>query len=217
MSTKTDTARDRPAFDWAGAYAKLDRLRRSVDPAEQIEPEEHGRILGLRADVLARPLVAAADAEILDLVCFRSGEQAYGLSLDQVEAVVQCSLLRIPGLGDLHKGVFNYRGTMVTAIDLTLLLGQTRTEYLDRVSVVVIHAEQRRLGLILDELIGIARLPAADIRPAQVSEEAHAHGAIIGSTQESWLVLDGAYLVCDARLLVDEEVKLMSSNGEGSV
>jgi purine-binding chemotaxis protein CheW len=213
---KTNAAPDRAAFDWAGAYDKLDRLRRSVDPAERLDLEEHGRVLDLRAEILARPLAAETDAEVLDLVCFRSGEQTYGLSLEQVEAVIQCSLLRIPGLGGLHMGVFNYRGTMVTAIDLALLLGQVRTESPDRVSVVIVHAEQRRLGLIFDELIGIARLPAADIRPVQVAEEAHAHGAIVGSTQESWLVLDGAYLVRDARLLVDEEVDFMGSTGETS-
>jgi purine-binding chemotaxis protein CheW len=216
MSVELDSRPGQATFDWAAAYDRLDRLRRSVDPAERLGSEERGRILARRAEVLAQPLTAPAAAEALELICFRSGEQHYGLPLEQVEAVIQCSLLRIPGLGDLHLGVFNYHGTMVTAVDLALLLGGSHTEYPDRVSVVVIHAERRRLGLISEELIGIARLPAADIRPVQMSEEAHAHGAIVGVSAKSWLVLDGAYLVRDARLLVDEEVKFMGSNGEGS-
>jgi purine-binding chemotaxis protein CheW len=215
MSPPADVATG-GAFDWAGAYHRLERLSQAVEPGAR-PPQERHRILDARAAELARPLTTPAAEESLDLVCFRCGVQAYGLSLEQVTAVVPCALLRVPGLGDLHLGVFNYRGTTVAAIDLALLLGQARTECADRISAVIVEADRRRLGLIADDLVGIVRCPTADIRPLQVAEDAHAHGAVVGVTGQGWLVLDAVYLLRDARLLVDEEVTVMGSKGKASV
>jgi chemotaxis signal transduction protein len=203
-------------FDWGAAFERLERLRRAVDPAGRLDADSHSDILRRRAEALARPPVVATEDEIVDLVGFRSGGQVYGLPLDQVDAVVQCPLLRIPGLTALHIGVFNHRGATVAAVDLSLLLGHGGTDCPERVSALVVHAERRRLGLVADELLGIVRQPAAGIRPLQVSAEVQAHGAIVGITGESWLVLDAVYLVRDARLLVDEEVGFMSQKGEDS-
>lgn len=218
-----DQARSTPSgaasaegFDWARARERLAAVGKRLDPSQALDPAERREILRQRAAELARPVAQGEEQELVDILGFRCGERTYGVAVESLDAVVQARLLPVPGLTGLHRGVINHQGAIITAVDAGLLIGQPPVALSDRVAVVILAADGYRLGLVADEVLGITPRPAADIHPLQMAEEAHGHGAVVGVTPDSWLLLDAGYLIRDARLVVDEEVAYLDPAGEGN-
>ena len=201
-------------IDWTEVHARMEALRVESEASHELAPAERQQILRRRAAELALAPSNDDDVEMSELLAFRCGEQIYCLAVEQMDVVVQVPVLSIPGLGGLHRGVVNHRGTIIAVIDVGLLLGRAPMDVSEQLSVIVINADGQRLGLTADEVLGISRLPAADIQPLQAVEGSYSHGAIIGITPGSWLVLDAVYLAQDARLIVDEEVQIQGPSGE---
>jgi purine-binding chemotaxis protein CheW len=98
---------------------------------------------------------------------FRLNEEWYGLSVYQlVEVLPITKITRVPSVPEHILGVMNFRGEVLSAIDLKKFFGLPQSESTgDQAMIVVEHAEIQA-GLLVDEIGDLV-----DLTPEDLSEE----------------------------------------------
>lgn len=116
------------------------------------------------ADTLAPPAdsepVLAADE--LHLVTFTLGSEEYGAPIRQVREVVRVGeITRVPHAPAHMRGVMNLRGRVLPVLELRSRLGLPPAELSTRSRVLVVEAHGRLLGLLVDAVRNVSRIPAS--------------------------------------------------------
>jgi purine-binding chemotaxis protein CheW len=153
---------------------------------------EHGgadALLQWRAARYARP-VAATPRRVLEIVLFSRGTGHYALPLGASREVRPLRhVARVPGSSPVVAGVFQFRGELLSAHDLSGWVGPRaagRAEW-----VVVVEHAGARLGLLADTLAGIERLDADAARPAALPVTLGERGVcFLGVLGEQRLLID---------------------------
>ncbi|UDF36763.1 UNVERIFIED_ORG: chemotaxis protein CheW [Shinella sp. XGS7] len=136
-------------------------------------------------------------AGALELLCFRAGGQEYGLPLRSIQEIrSHQSALPIPGQDSAVLGVLDLRGQVIALLDLRRLLGLPPAPAEDaalRAVIVLVH-EERRLGLVVDEVLDVLPVPPQRLRllPQLPGDFAHRHlrALVSTETQRHVLLLD---------------------------
>lgn len=169
-----------------------------MSTAVQILPESPARSAPLPVPVDARELMPALSGpdgdEALELLCFRSGGQEYGLPLRNIQEIrSHQSALPIPGQDTAVLGVLELRGQVIALLDLRRLLGLPPAPAEDAAlrAVIVLVQEQRRLGLVVDEVLDVLPVTPQRLRllPQLPGDFAHRHLRAMVSTDEQRHVL----------------------------
>lgn len=133
-------------------------------------------------------------AGALELLCFRAGGQEYGLPLRSIQEIrSHQSALPIPGQDTAVLGVLDLRGQVIALLDLRRLLGLPPAPAEDaalRAVIVLVH-EERRLGLVVDEVLDVLPVPSQRLRlrPQLPGDFAHRHLRAMVSTEAQRHVL----------------------------
>lgn len=105
-------------------------------------------------------------------ITFRIGADCYALDVDQVEEVLPLVAIKsIPQAPRGIAGLFDYRGTAVPAVDLTLLALGVPAPRRISTRILLVRApgperENRRLGLIVEKATDVLRMePSAFVEP----------------------------------------------------
>jgi purine-binding chemotaxis protein CheW len=103
------------------------------------------------------------------------------------------------------SGVTNRRGDVVCLVNLRRLLDVPVEHHVDMSWMIVVGTEVAEFGLPVDELFEIVRLRHEDIvtTPETLSESCRRY--LLGITREALIVIDGAALVGDPRLYVNQQ------------
>ena len=113
-------------------------------------------------------------ADDLHLVTFRVGTELFGVPISTVQEIVRVPVIaRIPQAPDFVKGVINLRGRVITVVDIRTRMGQASPaadardaeEQAKKARVLVVEAEGRLVGVIVDEVAEVLRLAAAQVDP----------------------------------------------------
>lgn len=109
-------------------------------------------------------------ADDLHLVTFRVGTELFGVPISAVQEIVRVpAIARIPQSPDFVEGVINLRGRVITVIDMRKRLGHTPVE-LDgenkKARILVVEADRRLVGVIVDEVAEVLRLAEDQTEPA---------------------------------------------------
>jgi len=109
---------------------------------------------------------ATAESEnILQIVCFTIGEQTYGIGIEAVREIRAWSATTsLPNTPDFVRGVVNLRGTIVPILDLRARFGQGQTEPSKAHVVIVIQVGQRLVGMLVDTVSDIVKVPGAAVK-----------------------------------------------------
>src|SRR5882672_5018334 len=105
-------------------------------------------------------------ADDLHLVTFRVGTELFGVPISTVQEIVRVPVIaRIPQAPDFVKGVINLRGRVITVVDIRTRMGQSTEvdaansdEQAKKARVLVVEAEGRLVGVIVDEVAEVLRL-----------------------------------------------------------
>lgn len=93
-------------------------------------------------------------------------DEVYGISLDNVNEIIGLQqYTEIPETEDYIMGLINLRGKIIPVIDVRIRFGKEPLPYNDRTSVIVIQVKETVIGLIVDEIQGVAEINEADILP----------------------------------------------------
>jgi purine-binding chemotaxis protein CheW len=180
--------------------------RGDTAPLEEVSPERAAAILRERARVLARPTAQTGATErMIEVATFRLGEERYAIEACYVLEVVRLvESTVVPGLPDFFLGVTNRRGEILAVVDLARFLGIEGGTASDSSRVIVLGRGEAELGIVADEVNEITTLAESAL---------HAPSTVLGGSQRPYfravtgdalIVLDGAALLADERLYVDE-------------
>ena len=172
--------------------------------------DNHGQydILRKRAKELARPLQETErEKDVLKIVEFQLGSEIYGLALDHILEVYPLrGLTPLPGVPSFVKGIINVRGQIVSVIDLRIFFEMNSEELTDTSSVIILQSENMEFGILADAIIGIDTIPKIEIMPSLPTLTGIRADFLQGVSRERLVILDGAKLLADTRLIVNEEV-----------
>ncbi len=98
------------------------------------------------------------------LVAFHLAGETYGIPIMLVHEIIRpCEITRIPRSPEYVRGVVNLRGKIVPVIDLRRRLSLPTAEETGSTRIVVVEIEQGVVGMIVDGVSQVIRLPAAQI------------------------------------------------------
>jgi purine-binding chemotaxis protein CheW len=193
---------ERLSFDWDAAYRRLSSAAEDDRPPS---PDEMQRVLKGRATALALPLQDADERPQIELVVFELDGERYAVNSLDVSAVREAGpLTPIPGMSNFIAGILNHRGTVLTILDFRPLLKISVRAASRDVRAVIVEAGGVRFGLVADAIVGLSRMPAADIAAAGRTDKDLRNSILLGTTHESILVLSAERLARDARLVIDD-------------
>ena len=110
---------------------------------------------------------AAAAADIRQLVIFQLLKSSFGLDIQYVREINRLlEVTPIPNAPDYVEGIINLRGTVIPVVSLGLRFGLERSESTKDTRIVVIESNNNVLGLVVDEVSEVLRIPASEVEPA---------------------------------------------------
>ena len=100
------------------------------------------------------------------LVAFKLGEEVYGLDIALIHEIIRWrEITAIPRAASEIEGVINLRGKIVPVVDLSKRMGLPVSERGNATRIIVAETIDSTVGLIVDSVVGVLRLPQANIEP----------------------------------------------------
>jgi purine-binding chemotaxis protein CheW len=165
-------------------------------------------ILNKRARELARPLPGKSlENDLLEIVEFRLGAESYGLELDHILEVYPLrELTPVPGLPRFVQGIINVRGQIVSVIDLKIFFEMTSEEATAGTKVIILQSKEMEFGIMADAIVGVKAIAKKEILPTLPTLTGIRADFLKGVSSERLVILDGAKLLADSHLIINEEV-----------
>ncbi len=89
----------------------------------------------------------------LKVVSFLLGEERFALDIMVIDSIVEVGkIVRIPESRSYVEGVMNLRGNVIPIINLKKKFGLKETERSKAAKIVVVNLDDRRVGLLVDEV-----------------------------------------------------------------
>jgi purine-binding chemotaxis protein CheW len=108
----------------------------------------------------------AADP-VVQLCAFRIGDEDYAIDLLRVrEIIAPLPVTPVPRAPAFVEGVVRLRGEVVPVLDVRKRLGAEVRPPTRKSRFLVVHVAGRRIGLVVDEVCEVVRLPRSHLRPA---------------------------------------------------
>jgi purine-binding chemotaxis protein CheW len=167
---------------------ELDTLQRRVDELRSM----------LRSEAIADEL---PDGTFYTLVC-KTDQEVVGIILRDVEEVLAlCWVAPVPDAPIWCPGLLNLAGEMVPVLDLNARIKGTRREPKLSDSIVICNIRQKRLGLIVVEVLGVREMDRKEVQA--VSEHLVASPYLLGVAEldgSPMLMLNVSSLLSTSRL-----------------
>lgn len=133
-------------------------------------------------------------------VAIRVGPERFVVPRQQVREVlpVPATLTRVPGGRSWLRGIANVRGHLLALTDLRALLGAGSAAKDRQARVLVVNHREIPAGLVVDEVFGFRRFPAARYQPEAPATIIRAEGYLDGAYRDGndvWPVFDLLALV----------------------
>jgi purine-binding chemotaxis protein CheW len=105
---------------------------------------------------------------IVELCAFRVGEEEYVIDLRRIREILQpLPVTPVPHAPEFLAGVMNLRGEVIPVVDVRKRLGTAGTS--PRSKVLVVNVAGRLLGLVVDAVAEVVRIPRSAIRPLPIA------------------------------------------------
>jgi len=102
----------------------------------------------------------------MQLVVFDLASEHYGVDISDVREIMRMqSVTRVPGAMAYVEGVINLRGKVLPVLDLRKRLGMKVAEQTDESRIVVIDIADGEVGVIVDAVTEVLRIPSSSIEP----------------------------------------------------
>ncbi|TAK81896.1 MAG: purine-binding chemotaxis protein CheW [Betaproteobacteria bacterium] len=196
------------AIDWRAVHRRLDAARAATERAWMPNAEETERTLKARAQALAREPGKAQAADALEIVEFVLAHERYGAETSFVREIHPLTnLTPLPCTPAFVLGVVNLRGEIVSVIDIKKFFELPEKGLTDLNKVVVLQSATMRFGVLADAVLGVRRVPVAEIQPSLPTLTGIREQYLKGVTSERTIVLDAEKLLKDESIVVQEEVE----------
>jgi len=115
------------------------------------------------------------------LVAFTLGSELFTAPIERVREIVRVNqLTRIPQAPPHVRGVQNLRGTVLPVLEIRTRVGMAPAEITAASRLVVAEAQGRLVGLLVDSVLRVARVPRATISPPPPEVHSQLSAYVIG-------------------------------------
>jgi len=149
---------------------------------------------------------------MLNVVEFRLGAETYAFPLSDVKEVGALEeLTLLPGAPSFVLGITNFRGKILSVLDLAQLLGIPNAETTPFGNnqtnwVVLLSNDSMEFGIFSEEIIQIHAIPENEIQSSLMGMRAGSKEYFKGVTPSGLVILDGHALLHDSKLIVNQEI-----------
>lgn len=173
----------------AGMVMAGNRLITLIDLDKLLDSSEFAERDALReTQALSQGMGFSVDGQIADeiseerpFVTFALGSESLGVTLDQVEEIVELpAVTRVPDAPDYVLGVICLREQVLPLLDLTKLLSVTGVDDRVREMVVLLSFGGSKLGIVVDGIQEIVRVREGDILPPPHTLSDRELGRLVG-------------------------------------
>ncbi len=106
------------------------------------------------------------DANMIQLVSFMLDDVEYGIDILSVHEIMRMpDIARLPNTPSFIQGVINLRGNIIPVVDVRERFGFPLVEITDLTRVIVIESMEKLVGLLVDNVHQVVRLPESHIDP----------------------------------------------------
>jgi purine-binding chemotaxis protein CheW len=195
-------------IDWRAIRQRLDVAQATTEQAWLPSADETTHILKVRARVLAQEPAEVRDADALEIVEFMLAHERYGIELSFVREIHPLTnLTPLPCTPAFVLGIVNLRGEIVSVIDIKKFFDLPEKGLTDLNKVVVLQSATMHFGVLADAILGVRRVPVADIQPSLPTLTGIREQYLRGVTSERTIVLDAEKLLADRKIVVQEQVE----------
>jgi purine-binding chemotaxis protein CheW len=122
------------------------------------------QILNQRARLLAQTKDTPSTEKSLMFVEFLLFPESYAIEASYVQEVFSLKeLTPIPGTPEHIMGVINFRGSIISVLNLKILFGLKEQGLTEMNKVILLRKQQMEFGLISDAITGLVNIPASKI------------------------------------------------------
>ena len=153
-----EAAPERAGYMWGRRRsAAASSLGRTQGQPDEAGPDRGGEWEGRR-------LEAAPASSIVQLCAFRVGDEEYVIDLRRIREILQpLPITPVPRAPDSFEGVMHLRGEVIPVVDVRKRLGLVGVR--SRPKVLVVNVAGRVLGLMVDAVSEVVRIPRSAIGP----------------------------------------------------
>lgn len=109
----------------------------------------------------------------LQCVTFHLGDEIYGIDMRYLQEIIRVpDVVKVPGTPSYIRGLANLRGTILPIVDCRLRLGLKRNEDTEASRVIVLTAGNKKLGYVVDQVVGVISIHEKEIEKGSGSETA---------------------------------------------
>ncbi|HUY03897.1 MAG TPA: chemotaxis protein CheW [Rhodocyclaceae bacterium] len=191
------------ATDWRALHQRIEAARLAVDGASLPD----AGILKERARLLAREPARAESADSPEWLEFLLAQEKYGLESRHVREVHPLeNLTPLPCTPDFVLGIVNLRGEILSVIDLKKFFALPEKGLTDLNKIIVLESANMRFGVLADAILGVRRIPSAEIQPSLPTLTGIREKYLQGVSRERTVLLDAQRLLADRNIVVNEQV-----------
>lgn len=139
-----------------------------------MDKENNHKILDERARIIAQKKMVPETGEKSEMVKFTLHPEKFAIESDYVKEVIALeNLTSLPGTPDFIMGIINYRGTILSAVNLKAFLGLTESGLTEMNKVIVVSDAEMEFGIVADKIEGIESVGKDNISelPYSLSEK----------------------------------------------
>lgn len=95
------------------------------------------------------------------LVTFHLAREEYGVEIANIQEIIRATnITPVPGAPSHVRGVINLRGKIIPVVDLRKRFGMPEGAASDQQRIVVVELGEKRLGMLVDSVSQVIRIPA---------------------------------------------------------
>jgi purine-binding chemotaxis protein CheW len=119
---------------------------------------------------LAERRYALMPVDEIQTVAFILGKEEYGMEISKVQEIIRVpqKTTQLPNTAEYILGVTNLRGNVIPVIDLKKKFVSISSEFTDETRVIVVEIGSTKVGLVVDEVLEVLKLPTDIIVPTAV-------------------------------------------------
>lgn len=187
MTTGVDASSTR----WDAVRQRLDAVTQALDAMHATSDEGTRDVLAARARALAQPVAPPDARDVTDVVTFRLAGETYGIAAMEVLEVVRLAeFTPLPGAEPPATALTAWRGELLILLDLRRGLGLSTTALNDLRQVVIVTTTAGAAGVLVDEVIGMARIHADELELSAVERMPRPYAR--GVSRDAVILLDPA-------------------------
>ncbi|OFY49730.1 MAG: hypothetical protein A2W85_07665 [Bacteroidetes bacterium GWF2_41_31] len=162
--------------------------------------------LNERARVVAHKKKATlVDDDSVEVVEFILHPEHYAIEGKYIREVLSLNeITTIPGTPDFVMGVINFRGTILSIVNLKVIFGLTEKGLTELNKVIILRNDTMEFGIVADGLVGNKSILFKTLSDAPLTLSGTSANFVSGITAEGLIILDANRMLNSNQLIIDQ-------------